>query len=551
MQMSQDSLKLVCVWIVFCAFGCTQQPVEEPTRSVEINLQAAGASIAGVPVKVIDEQAAARAIVPLASSEDLQAGIPEASYGDFFKALEPVDGMEVATTDHDGKAMINRLRAQHFIVACDGRHIWAVAASDTRGRKLQLGPENAGGQDALDLLLAQPAVLRGLTAAALESMHAGKFDQARNISRAARSRVLLTEIDRAESGTLLGQAEQAMQQKNYDSAARLAVQAEKKSPNQPRTKELLQKILAEYGGELHTFTGHEGGVKAVAYSPDGKYLLSGGEDQTLRLWDVARGKEARIFTGHRDAVTSVAFSPDGRLAVSGSSDSTLRLWEVASGHELQATENLGWKVTSVAFSPDGKFVLSAADDNQVKLWALPKVERVRAFTGHSWRVTSVAFSPDGNFSLSGSEDDSLKLWDVARGQEVRSFRNGLANVTCVAFSPDGRFALSGGRDKEIKLWNLTSGRQVQEFDGHRQPVRSVAFTRDGRFAISASEDGTIKVWDLGTGKEFRTFRGHTAAVTGIAMSPDGHNLASSSADGSVRIWQLPNSVWPIVEVARK
>jgi neurobeachin-like protein/WD40 domain-containing protein len=548
---SQYSLKLICVCIVVCAFGCAQETVEEPTRSVEIKLQAAGISLAGVPVKVIDEQAAAKAIVPLASTVNLQAGIPEASYADFFQALKPVDGMNIATTDHDGKAVINRLRSQHFVVACDGRHIWIVAASETRDRKLQLDPGNSGGQHALDLLVAQPAVLRGLTAAALESMHAGKFDRARDISHVTRSRVLLTEIDRAESATLLEQAEQAMKQKNYDSAARLAARAEKESPNQLQTEEFLQKILVDYGGELRVFTGHDGPVRTVAYSPDGKFLLSGGDDQTLELWDASSGKELRMFTGHSGAVTSVAFSPDGRLAVSGSSDSTVRLWEVASGHELQTTESLGWKVTSVAFSPDGRFIASAGDDNQVKLWALPKVQRVRAFTGHGWRVTSVAFSPDGNFSLSGSEDDSLKLWDVANGQELRSFRNGLANVTCVAFSPDGRFGLSGGRDKAVKLWNLTSGREVQKFEGHRQPVRSVAFTHDGRFVISASEDGTIKVWDLGTGKEFRTFRGHTAAVTGIAMSPDGHDLASSSADGSVRIWQLPNSVWPIVEVARK
>ena len=549
--MSQHSLKFLCAWIVLCAFSCVQQTVEEPTRSVEISLQAADTSVAGVPVKVVDELAAAKAIIPLASSEDLQAGIPEARYGDFFKALKPVVGLDVSTTDHAGKAVINRLRAQYFIVACDGQHLWVAAASETRDRKLQLGRENSGGQHALDVFAMLPAVLRGLTAATLESMHEGRFDQARGMARVARSQVLLTEIDRAESTALLTQAGQALQQKNYDTAARLGARAEKVNPNQPQTKELLQKLLIEYGGELRTLTGHKGAVTAVVYSPDGKFLLSGGEDQTLKLWETVSGKEVRTFTGHHGAVRSVAFGPGGNLAVSGSDDSTVRLWEVASGHELQATENLGWKVTSVAFSPDGKFVASGADDNQVKLWAMPKVERVRAFTGHGWRVTSVAFSPDGNFSLSGSEDDSLRLWDVAKGKEVRSFRNGLANVTCVAFSPDGRFGLSGSRDKVVKVWNLANGREVQRFDGHRQPVRSVAFTHDGRFAVSASEDGTIKVWDLGTGKEFRTFSGHTAAVTSVAVSPDGHNLASSSADGSVKIWQLPHAVWPLLEEAKK
>jgi hypothetical protein len=208
-RMSQHSLKLVYAWIVLCAFGCVQETVEEPTRSVEISLQAEGASVAGVPVKAIDELAAAKAIVPLASSDDLRAGIPEARFGDFFKALAPVSGLDVSTTDHGGKAVINRLRTQHFIVACDGQHLWVAAATETRDRKLQLGRENSGGQHALDVLVVQPAVLRALTSATLESMHAGRFDQARNIARCARSKVLLTEVDHAESAALLAQAEQA------------------------------------------------------------------------------------------------------------------------------------------------------------------------------------------------------------------------------------------------------------------------------------------------------------------------------------------------------
>ncbi len=206
-------MKFVCVWIVLGAFGCVREKVEEPTRSVEISLQTEGRPAAGVPVKVIDETGAAKAIVPLASSEDLQAGIPEANYGDFFKALKPADGTGVSLTDRAGKVVIDHLRGQHFIAAYDGKHLWVAEASGSRDRKLPLGAESLGGQHALDVLVFQPAVLQGLTAATLELMRAGKFDQARVIARTVRSKVLLAEVDRSEAGGLFAQVDQAMQQK--------------------------------------------------------------------------------------------------------------------------------------------------------------------------------------------------------------------------------------------------------------------------------------------------------------------------------------------------
>jgi tricorn protease-like protein len=549
--MSQHFVKLVCAWGVLCAFGCAQQKVEEPGKPFEITLQSGDAPVAGVPVKIIDEPSAARAIITLALREDAGSSLPKALDSVFFEGLNPDSGAEAIKTDRNGKVAVNRLRAQHFVIARDGQHLWAAAASKARDRKLQLARVDSGGRHALDLLAAQPAVLSVLTDAALESVRHGKPDQARAIAHCAGSKMLLTNIDREEAVVLLSEAQQALQYRDFDVAYQFAVRADALVPNQAKTKELLRSILLEYGGELRTLTGHQGMVTSVAYSPEGKYVLTGSEDRTLKLWDTASGKEVRTFTGHRGSVTSVAFSPDGTMALSGSGDSTLRLWDVASGRELHATEGLGWKITCVAFSPDGTLIASAAADNQIKLWQLPKVEPVRSLAGHGWRVTSVAFSPDGNYSLSGSEDDSLKLWDVAKGQELRTFRNGLADVTCVAFSPDGRFGLSGGRDKTVKLWNLDNGREVAVFGGHTQPVRSVAFTGDGRFAISASEDGSVKVRDLNTGVGIRTFTGHAAAVTGIAMSPDGHNLASASADGSVKIWQLPRQVWPPVEQVKK
>ncbi len=551
MGMSQHIRKLVPLCVALCAFGCVQQKVEEFSGPVEISLRSPDGPAAGVPVKIVDEASIAKALGTLALEQDLKSNISEAAYSEFFNTLTLSKGMSVLKTKQNGRVLVKQVGAPHFVVAQEGQYLWVADAAAVHDQSLPMGPDSMGGQHALNFLIAQPGVLRELTAATMEMVRQGKIDQARAIARCARSRALMNEIDWEEAAPLLAGAEHALKQKDYDTARQLATRVDDLIPNQTRTKKLLDQVSAEYGGEVRSLAGHKGAVTSVAYSPDGSYLLSGGEDGTLKLWETATGREVRTFTGHKAGVTSVAFSPDGSMAVSGSNDSTLRLWDVASGRELRATDGLGWKIAGVAFSADGKFVASAADDNQVKLWSVPKLELVRAFAGHGWRVTSVAFSPTGGSSLSGSEDDSLKLWDVAKGQETRTFRNGFAAVTCVAFSPDGQFGLSGGKDKVVRIWNLDSGREVEQLKGHSQTVRSVACTRDGRFAVSGSDDGTVKVWDVTTGTEVRSFAGHTGAVTGVAISPSGRFVASASADGTVKIWQFPQPVWSRSEEVKK
>jgi WD40 repeat protein len=291
---------------------------------------------------------------------------------------------------------------------------------------------------------------------------------------------------------------------------------------------------------IRTFSGHTGRIcveGCVAFSPDGRYALSGSYDNTLKLWKVASGTEIRTFSGHSFAVSSVAFSPDGRYALSGSGDKTLKLWEVASGAEIRTFSGHSSDVLSVAFSPDGRYALSGAPDKTLKLWEVASGAEIRTFSGHSNWVISVAFSPDGRYALSGSGDNTLKLWEVASGTEIRTFSGHSGWVRSVAFSPDGRYALSGSDDNTLKLWEVASGAEIRTFSGHSRWVYSVAFSPDGRYALSGSLDETLKLWEVASGAGIRTFSGHSAFVYSVVFSPDGRYALSGSADKTLKLWE--------------
>jgi WD40 repeat protein len=297
-----------------------------------------------------------------------------------------------------------------------------------------------------------------------------------------------------------------------------------------------------------TQLGHRGNVESVTFSPDGKFALSGSDDKTLRLWEVATGRELRSFVDPVGWINSVAFSPDGKYVLSGGGspgkvgrlfefESELKLWDRATGRQLRSFEGHTNEVASVAFSPDGKFALSGSSDHTLRLWEVATGRELRSFKSHTNKVESVAFSPDGKFILSGSSDNMLKLWEVATGQELRSFVGHGGWVMSVTFSPDGKLALSGSWDRTLKLWEVDTGRELKTFKGHLEAVRSVAFSPDGKSALSGSDDHTLKLWDVTTERELRSFKGHVDVVKSVAFSPDGQSVLSGSWDQKLKLWE--------------
>jgi len=319
------------------------------------------------------------------------------------------------------------------------------------------------------------------------------------------------------------------------------------------------------GREIKDFIGHRGNVKAVAFSPNGRQIVSCSHDwnpsdrsnidNTIRIWDVASGREIIIIESHSESVNSVAFSPDGIRIVSGSSDKTIKLWDASTGREIRTFSGHSESVNSVAFSPDGKFIVSGSgsffrsfydepENNTIKLWDAFTGHEIGTITGHQEGVNAVIFSPDGKQIISGSNDKTIKIFDASNGREIRTISGHQGSVNSIVFSPDGRQIASGSEDSTIKLWNVTTGREVRTLSGYQNKISSIAFSPNSRQVVSGLKDGTLKQWDITTGREIRSLTGHTFPVNSVAFSPDGRQIISGATDDTGKLWreQLESTV---------
>lgn len=316
---------------------------------------------------------------------------------------------------------------------------------------------------------------------------------------------------------------------------------------------------AETGAPATAADRHD--IRAIAFSPDGKLLLTAGDDGLAVLTDAQTGQAVRRLEGHRSAINAVAFSPDGRRVATGGgvlfhSDEIIRLWDSSSGQLVQRFAGHRSPVSSLAFSPDGRQVLSAGVyDDFARLWEVTSGQELRRFGPQTGGINAVAFSADGKWLVTGGHvtgrDEgrfspfNVLVWDTGGAEKKEQIDARGNRVTCLALSTLAKRAAIGLDSGHVELYDVQTWkwhigvshveprediRRAQDPDNWyaaREAVRALAFAPDGKRLLTGSDDKTARLWDLGQRVELRRFA-HPGAVKAVAFSPDGKRLATAT-----------------------
>jgi WD40 repeat protein len=299
--------------------------------------------------------------------------------------------------------------------------------------------------------------------------------------------------------------------------------------------------------------GHLSQIKFVAFTRDGKYLVSAGDDKVVRVWDVDTGQMVRalrgqIGEGNEGKLFAAALSPDNRylavagwLAGDGKSRDSIRIHDFRTGAVVALLKGHVNLVNSLAFSPDNRHLASGSADHSVRIWDIAAKTSVELRPWHRGDIYGLAFSEDGKRLVSGSEDHSLRLWDASNGRLIQEMPGHQNSVMTALFSPDGKYIVSGSLDKTIRLWDARTGQFIRQLAENETQVRALSFSPDGHRLLAGTDrfPYMCAVYEFPSGKLLTRFAGHTNVVLATAISLDGETAATAGGDrNEIYLWSL-------------
>ena len=292
------------------------------------------------------------------------------------------------------------------------------------------------------------------------------------------------------------------------------------------------------GEELRTLIGHAGWVLDVAFSPDGKKLVSTSFDETTKIWSVTPGQEEITVSGQGIGFAHVAFSPGGAEFATDGVDGSATIWNSTTGQSRQTFTGHTGRVVGIAFNPDGSLLATASFDATARVWNTKTGQELYTIAAHQDGVRDAAFSPNGSMLATGGFDGTAKLWDPRTGEKIMELTGHEGSVLGVAFSPDGTKLATSATDTTAIIWDLNTGKSLFILAGHSDPLPDIAYSPDGTKVATASQDGTAIIWDTGTGSKLITLTGHGSEIQSVAFSPDGKLIATGSGDNTAKLWNV-------------
>lgn len=341
-----------------------------------------------------------------------------------------------------------------------------------------------------------------------------------------------------------------------DAAKRAAVDAKREVDDVAKAKTALvdaeaaqKKAEATAADAKKTQTADEKMIRSLAFAPDGKSVVTAGEDGVVRTWSAADGSGLENYQGHTGAVKAVALVAGA--VVSAGSDGKLIVWDSQPEWKLvrtigssTGTSPLTGRVNTLAFSPDGKTLASGSGEpsrsGELKLWDAATGALVKEFKGaHSDTVQSVDFSGDGKLLATGGADRFVKAWTVADTKLVKAFEGHTHQVLGVTLKRDGRIIASAGADNAVKVWSLVTGEVVRSIQGFSKEATSINHVGVGDQFLATGGDGKVRLINEGGG-DARTFAGATDFMYSAAATPDGKVVIAGGQDGVLRVWNGAN-----------
>ncbi len=298
-----------------------------------------------------------------------------------------------------------------------------------------------------------------------------------------------------------------------------------------------QQVAATAPPAVVQLKGHAGPVKTVAFTGDGQWLVSAGDDGTVKIWNTATRALVRTVTLNTGAATVV--HAEGRRAVSGYKDGSVSVWNLDAGEKITAFKRDDAAITAVAFMGMQDRFAAAAHDGTVTLFdAAQRGSAIPVLEGHEGSADALAYASGRELLASGGADRTVRLWNASNYNLVRTYRGHSEPVTALALTSDGRLLASASADGAVRLWSTSSGRTFRSVRLHKARVNVLAFSPDGQTLASASDDGTVRLWEFRRARGARVVPVLGSDVRSLSFSPDGRRLASAGGDGIVRLLEV-------------